>query len=143
MACIAASLLDHTSSSGGRARTPPNRELVLIEDSAVQSACALFREIVRRAQIRAHTVALVAALRDPAVYGATDAIDVHQTAVPFSSVSAEELEARIGERAGAGAKSVRVTVLVDSLSALRSCTGASDSELYTSLVRISRSLPRA
>lgn len=103
----------------------------------------MFREIVRRAQIRAHTVALVAALRDPAVYGATDAIDVHQTAVPFSSVSAEELEARIGERAGAGAKSVRVTVLVDSLSALRSCTGASDSELYTSLVRISRSLPRA
>lgn len=144
MACIAAALLDHTSASDGRSRTLPHSELVLVEDSAVQSASAFMREIVRRAERRSHACVVVAALRDPKIYGARESqtVDVHRAAAPFRAAALEDIETRISTSLAGAAGSARVTVLIDSLSALLAATGASSAAVYAALRRITHALPR-
>lgn len=106
------------------------KQLVVVQDSVVQSSVQLLRELVRRAALRNHTVVLVAALRRPETYldalgdGAVATIDAtglgdvyRDDASALSSVEQlrERLRSELG-RLGSGA--AKTMVVVDSLNAV-------------------------
>ncbi|KAI3486724.1 hypothetical protein L1887_49674 [Cichorium endivia] len=106
------------------------KQLVVVQDSVVQSSVQLLRELVRRAALRSHTVVLVAALRRPETYldalgdGAVATIDATglgdvytDDASALSSVEQlrERMRSELGRLGGGAAKTM---VVVDSLNAV-------------------------
>ncbi|CDW98779.1 hypothetical protein [Sporisorium scitamineum] len=133
------SLLDDTvfapadgSSSGLKSASSQRhgKQLVVLQDSIVQSSVSLMRELIGRSSRRNHGVLLVAALRQPETY--LDGIDAERVAVidatQLGNVFAAEQEAipsiqelvgRIRSHLSAlNANVTKTTVVIDSLSAI-------------------------
>ncbi len=106
------------------------KQLVVVQDSVVQSSVQLLRELVRRASLRNHTVVFVATLRRPETYldalgdAAVAAIDATalgdvytDDASALGSVGQlrERIRSELGRLGGGAAK---LMVVVDSLNAV-------------------------